>query len=33
MQKVISFEVTKGPKYTRDFVKEETDLSAEMLAK
>ena len=33
MQKVISFEVAKGPKYAREFVKEETDLTAEMLAK
>lgn len=33
MQKVISFEVTKGPKYAREFVKEETDLTADMLAK
>ncbi|KAA6415540.1 MAG: phenylalanyl-tRNA synthetase alpha chain [Lasallia pustulata] len=32
MQKVISFEVTKGPKYAREFVKEETDLTADMLA-
>lgn len=33
MQKVISFKVTKGPKYAPEFVKEETDLTAEMLAK
>ena len=32
MQKVISFEVSKGPRYAREFVKEETDLTAEMLA-
>ena len=33
MQKVISFEVAKGPKYAKDFVKEETDLTADMLAR
>ncbi|KAL8955222.1 MAG: hypothetical protein Q9183_006740, partial [Haloplaca sp. 2 TL-2023] len=32
MQKVISFEIKKGPAYARDFVKQETDLTAEMLA-
>ncbi|MCJ1402057.1 Phenylalanyl-tRNA synthetase, beta subunit, cytoplasmic [Xylographa trunciseda] len=32
MQKAITFEVSKGPKYAREFVKEETDLTAEMLA-
>ena len=31
-QKVISFEVSKGPKFAKEFVKEETDLTAEMLA-
>ena len=33
MQKAITFEVSKGPKYARAFVKEETDLTAEMLAR
>ena len=33
MQKVISFEVSKGPKFAKEFVKEETDLTAEMLAR
>ena len=33
MQKAITFEVSKGPKYAREFVKEETDLTAEMLAR
>ena len=33
MQKVITFEVSKGPKYAREFVKEETDLTADMLAR
>ena len=33
MQKVISFEVDKGPKFAREFVKEETDLTADMLAR
>ncbi|KAL8769574.1 MAG: hypothetical protein Q9209_004506 [Squamulea sp. 1 TL-2023] len=32
MQKVISFEVKRGPKFAKDFVKEETDLTADMLA-
>lgn len=32
MQKVISFEVKKGPKFATEFVKEETDLTADMLA-
>ena len=32
-QKVIAFEVSKGPKYARKFVREETDLTAEMLAR
>ncbi|KAL1966570.1 hypothetical protein VTN77DRAFT_3981 [Rasamsonia byssochlamydoides] len=31
-QKVISYKFTKGPKYAKEFVKEETDLTAEMLA-
>ncbi|KAL1884569.1 Phenylalanyl-tRNA synthetase, beta subunit, cytoplasmic [Paecilomyces lecythidis] len=30
--KVIHFKISKGPKYAREFVKEETDLTAEMLA-
>ena len=33
MQKVITFEVNKGSKYAREFVKEETDLTADMLAR
>lgn len=33
MQKVISFEISKGPKYAREFLKEETDLTADMLAR
>ena len=33
IQKAISFEVSKGLKYAREFVKEETDLTAEMLAR
>ncbi|KAI9811553.1 MAG: Phenylalanyl-tRNA synthetase, beta subunit, cytoplasmic [Thelocarpon impressellum] len=32
LQKVISFEITKGPKYALELVKEETDLTPEMLA-
>ncbi|KAL8871374.1 MAG: hypothetical protein Q9198_007432, partial [Flavoplaca austrocitrina] len=32
MQKVITFEIKKGPKFSREFVKEETDLTADMLA-
>ncbi|KAL8868525.1 MAG: hypothetical protein Q9198_008150, partial [Flavoplaca austrocitrina] len=32
MQKVITFEIMKGPKFSREFVKEETDLTADMLA-
>ena len=32
-QKVITFEVSKGPKYAMELVKEETDLTAEMLAR
>ena len=33
MQRVITFEVRKGQKYAREFVKEETDLTADMLAR
>ncbi|KAI9851587.1 MAG: Phenylalanyl-tRNA synthetase, beta subunit, cytoplasmic [Thelocarpon superellum] len=32
LQKVISFKITKGPKYARQMIKEETDLTADMLA-
>ena len=32
-KKVITFEVSKGPKYARELVKEDTDLTAEMLAR
>ncbi|KAN0069649.1 tRNA synthetases class II core domain (F) domain containing protein [Elaphomyces granulatus] len=32
LQKVISFQIFKGPKFAKEFVKEETDLTAEMLA-
>ncbi|KAL2263744.1 hypothetical protein VTK26DRAFT_5388 [Humicola hyalothermophila] len=32
MQKVISFRISKGPKFALQMVKEETDLTAEMLA-
>lgn len=32
MQKVSIFEISKGPKYAKHFVKEETDLTADMLA-
>ncbi|KAI4212928.1 MAG: hypothetical protein LQ351_004453 [Letrouitia transgressa] len=32
MQKDISFEFKKGPKFAKEFVKEETDLTADMLA-
>ncbi|KLJ05706.1 phenylalanyl-tRNA synthetase alpha chain [Blastomyces silverae] len=31
MQKVLSFRISKGPKYARELVKEETDLTADML--
>lgn len=31
-QKVISFKVSKGPKFALEIVKEETDLTADMLA-
>ena len=33
MHKVISYSFSKGPKFARQFVKEETDLTAEMLAR
>ena len=33
MQKVISYEFEKGPKFAAEFVKEETDLTADMLAR
>ncbi|KAK4137254.1 hypothetical protein BT67DRAFT_371318 [Trichocladium antarcticum] len=32
MQKIISFRISKGPKFALEMVKEETDLTAEMLA-
>lgn len=32
MQKVISFMVYKGPKFALEMIKEETDLTADMLA-
>lgn len=32
MQKVISFRISKGPKFALEIIKEETDLTAEMLA-
>lgn len=32
MQKVISYEFSKGPNFAKEFVKEETDLTSEMLA-
>ncbi len=32
MQKVISYEISKGPKFALEMVKEETDLTADMLA-
>lgn len=32
MQKIISFKIGKGPKFALELVKEETDLTAEMLA-
>lgn len=32
MQKVISFKIRKGPKFALQMVKEETDLTADMLA-
>lgn len=33
MHKVISFVVSKGPKYAQQFTKAETDLTEEMLAR
>ena len=33
LQKAITFEVRKGPKFAKEFVKEETDLTADMLAR
>lgn len=33
MQKVNSYQFSKGPKFAREFVKEETDLTADMLAR
>ena len=33
LKKVITFEVSKGPKFAKEFVKEETDLTADMLAR
>lgn len=33
LQKVISYEFEKGPKYASEFKKEETDLTADMLAR
>lgn len=33
MQKLISFKIDKGPKFALEIVKEETDLTAEMIAK
>lgn len=32
-QKAISYRFEKGPKFAREFVKEETDLTADMIAK
>lgn len=32
MQKVISFKIAKGPKFALEIAKEETDLTADMLA-
>jgi phenylalanyl-tRNA synthetase alpha chain len=32
MQKVTSFKIQKGPKFGLEIVKEETDLTADMLA-
>ena len=31
LQKVVTFKISKGPKYAREFVKEETDLTFDML--
>lgn len=33
MQKAITFKVSKGQKYAREFVKEETDMTVDMLAR
>ena len=33
IQKVTVFEIMKGPKFAKEFVKEETDLTADMLAR
>jgi phenylalanyl-tRNA synthetase alpha chain len=33
MQKVISYRFSKGTKFAKEFVKEETDLTADMLAR
>ena len=33
MQKIITFKISKGPKYSRELVKEETDLTADMIAR
>ena len=33
MQKIITFEISQGPKFSKEFVKEETDLTADMLAR
>lgn len=33
LQKAITFEVVKGPKFAKEFVKEETDLTADLLAR
>jgi phenylalanyl-tRNA synthetase alpha chain len=32
-KKVFTFKISKGPKYAREFVKEETDLTSDMLAR
>jgi phenylalanyl-tRNA synthetase alpha chain len=32
MQKVIAYKIHKGPKFALEIVKEETDLTADMLA-
>jgi len=32
MQKVISYKIQKGPKFALEMVKEETDLTVDMLA-
>lgn len=33
MQKVISYKFSKGPKFAKELFKEETDLTADMLAR